>query len=164
MIYLSGEAGVDSPFHYMTVITPRWVVHCFHKRWKDILLTSSLPHLVLMYASLCNSLLQLHWRCLPLIAKLPLLVHAQMSLYGSWRCCLCVCHDTRRSGPHLILNRLLHVCFSQQKAQAHLQLSQNAHCNIFNKNLEDFIIIYTVFYLFIKNFRLTCLQHVGVSW
>lgn len=81
MIYLSGEAGVDSPFHYVTVITPWWVVHCFHKRWKDVLLTSSLPQLVLMYTSLCNSLSQLHWRCLPLIAKLPALGHAQMSLY-----------------------------------------------------------------------------------
>lgn len=32
MIYLSGEAGVDSAFHYMTVITPWWEVHCFYKR------------------------------------------------------------------------------------------------------------------------------------
>lgn len=58
MIYLSGEASVDYPFLYNTAIRPWWEVHCFllYKRWKDlILLTSSLPHLLLMYTSLYNS-------------------------------------------------------------------------------------------------------------
>lgn len=72
--------------------------------------------------------------------KLPKLVHAQMSL-----CCErapvrpCVRPDTRRSGPFYLISGIDRCAFAPlgTKKKAPLQLSQNAHSKIFNKNRRE---------------------------